>query len=154
MNCPRLLYHHLHYNDKHWDQVSRQVRLSPNVAGSSLCYRSGTSLKTTAVDLVECGTPARTRTGAPGLGNRCSILLSYRGTIVTRRAGAIWILAVSVTCFQSRMVWLGVFRLLDMMLLKWCQSPSPSPIKGEGTAFWLTSRFVDNRGALWLEFGG
>ena len=26
------------------------------------------------------GTPARTRTGAPGLGNRCSILLSYRGT--------------------------------------------------------------------------
>ena len=25
------------------------------------------------------GTPARTRTGAHGLGNRCSILLSYRG---------------------------------------------------------------------------
>ena len=25
------------------------------------------------------GTPARTRTGAPGLGNRCSIRLSYRG---------------------------------------------------------------------------
>ncbi len=29
---------------------------------------------------VHHGTPARTRTGAPGLGNRCSILLSYRGT--------------------------------------------------------------------------
>ena len=25
------------------------------------------------------GAPARTRTGAPGLGNRCSIRLSYRG---------------------------------------------------------------------------
>ena len=27
------------------------------------------------------GTPARTRTGAPGLGNRCSIRLSYRGAL-------------------------------------------------------------------------
>ncbi len=30
------------------------------------------------------GTPARTRTGAPGLGNRCSIHLSYRGTLASR----------------------------------------------------------------------
>ncbi len=28
----------------------------------------------------DCGTPAGTRTRARGLGNRCSILLSYRGT--------------------------------------------------------------------------
>ena len=30
--------------------------------------------------MVRPGTPARTRTGAHGLGNRCSIRLSYRGT--------------------------------------------------------------------------
>ena len=38
------------------------------------------------------GTPARTRTGAHGLGNRCSILLSYRGTQSTmrRRDTGLW----------------------------------------------------------------
>ena len=30
------------------------------------------------------GTPARTRTGANGLGNRCSIRLSYRGMCLER----------------------------------------------------------------------
>ena len=33
---------------------------------------------------VRHGTPARTRTGAHGLGNRCSIRLSYRGTLCHR----------------------------------------------------------------------
>ncbi len=33
------------------------------------------------------GAPARTRTGAPGLGNRCSIRLSYRGTAGCRCIG-------------------------------------------------------------------
>ena len=35
------------------------------------------------------GTPARTRTGARGLGNRCSIRLSYRGTD-TKRGSRGW----------------------------------------------------------------
>ena len=45
-------------------------------------------IRSPVLSAVRSGTPARTRTGAPGLGNRRSIHLSYRGTILTHVARA------------------------------------------------------------------